>query len=152
MTPQGLHHLALFTSNMDETIRFWTSVLHAKLVRAGQDVGDPGARQYYFDVGGTLIAFFDFPVQDRETLQFGWMHHVALKAASPHELEDWRKHIATFNVPVSDIREQDFTQSIYLHDPNGILIEIAAATRALTDDDLKKDTKPVLALREMLAK
>jgi catechol 2,3-dioxygenase-like lactoylglutathione lyase family enzyme len=150
MQLKGIHHLALFTSNMDETVRFWTNVLKAKLVRAGQDTEDPGLRQYYFDVGGAMIAFFDFPAQDRETLQFGWMHRLALKAGSPKELEAWRKHIASFNVPVSDIRQQDFRASIVLHDPNGVLIEIAAATRKPTKDDLKKDPKPVLALREML--
>jgi len=146
----GMHHLALFTSDMDETVRFWTTVLKARLVRAGHDDGDPGTRHYYFDVGGTLVAFFDFPAQDRDTLQFGWMHHVALKTESANDLEGWRKHIESFNVHVSDVRAQDFTQSIYLHDPNGILIEIAAATRSLTEDDLKKDPRPVLALREML--
>ena len=78
------------------------------------------------------------------------MHHVALKAGSPQELERWREHIATFNVHVSEVRDQDFTKAVYLHDPNGILIEIVAATRILTDADLRKDPKPVLALREML--
>jgi catechol 2,3-dioxygenase-like lactoylglutathione lyase family enzyme len=152
MTPQGIHHIAMFTADMDETVRFWTSVLKARLVRAAQDEGDPGTRHYYFDVGGSLVAFFHFPVQDRESLNFGWLHHVALKAESVQELESWREHIASFNVPVSDVKDRDFRKCIVLHDPNGIMIEIAAPTRALTDDDLTKDPKPVSALREMLAK
>jgi catechol 2,3-dioxygenase-like lactoylglutathione lyase family enzyme len=136
---------------MDETVRFWTNVLKAKMVREGQDEGDPGSRHYYFDVGGALIAFFEIPSKDPEALKFGWMHHVALKAGSLQELKAYRDHIASFNVPVSDVREQDFVNSIYLHDPNGILVEVAAASRPLSSEDLKKDPKPVAALREMLA-
>src|SRR5205807_2524418 len=102
--PGGIHHVALFTADMDETVRFWTSVMEARLVRAGRDPdGDPGLRHYYFDVGGNLIAFFEFSAQDRETLQFGWMHHLALVAKSSEELEKRRSHIASFNVAVSEI-------------------------------------------------
>lgn len=147
---KGLHHLALFTLDMDESVRFWTSVLRARLVRAAHDGNDPGLRQYYFDVGGSLVAFFHFPAQDRESLQFGWMHHVALKAASVNDLEEWRKHIASFNVHVSDVADHGFVKSIYLHDPNGILIEITTPVKELSDKDLEDDPKPVAALREML--
>src|SRR5437870_2272349 len=121
MKLEGIHHIALFTSDMDETVRFWTNVLKAKLVRAAHDESDPGARQYYFDLGGTLVAFFDFPIQDKESVQLGWMHHLAFKAESVEALESWRAHIASFEVPVSDVRDRDFRQCIVLHDPNGIL-------------------------------
>jgi glyoxalase family protein len=151
MKLSGIHHLALYTSNMDETVRFWTNVLQAKLVRAAQEEGDPGLRQYYFDVGGPLIVFFDFPMENKEALQLGWMHHIGLQAESVKALEQWREHIASFNVPVSEVRDRDFRKCILLHDPNGILIEIAVSTRQLSDDDLRKDPKPVRALKEMLA-
>ena len=147
----GIHHLALFTADMDETVRFWTSVMQARLVRAGRDPdGDPGLRHYYFDVGGSLIAFFEFPAQDKETLRFGWMHHVALAASSVKELSAIKKHIEGYQVPVSEIREHDFVKSVYLHDPNGIMVEIACPTRKLVPADLTRDPKPVSALREML--
>ncbi len=152
MKLEGIHHLALFTSDMDETVRFWTNVLKAKLVRAAQDESDPGLRHYYFDVGGTLIAFFHFPVQDKDSVQFGWMHHLALKAESVKSLEDWRKHIASFNVQVSDVRDRDFRKCILFHDPNGILIEIAASARKFDKKDLEKDPKPVMALKELTTK
>jgi len=151
MTLSGIHHLALFTADMDETVRFWTSVMQASLVRAGRDPdGDPGLRHYYFDVGGSLIAFFEFPAQDKETLRFGWMHHVALRANTLDELRKRKEHIETYKVPVSEIREHDFVKSVYLHDPNGIMVEIACPTRELTPADLRKDPRPVAALREML--
>jgi catechol 2,3-dioxygenase-like lactoylglutathione lyase family enzyme len=149
---QGIHHVALFTADLDETIRFWTSVLKARLVRTARDAdGDPGLRHYYFDVGGTLVAFFEFPAQDRETLQFGWMHHLALRVESFEALEALRTHISGFGVPVSEVRDHDFVKSIYVHDPNGLLVEFAYQHRELTPDDFAKDPRPVAAVREMLA-
>jgi glyoxylase I family protein len=151
MVLQGLHHVALFCADLDETVRFWTSVLKARLVRTGRDSdGDPGARHYYFDVGGEMVAFFEFPGQERESLQFGWMHHLAFRADSEPELEEWQRHIRSFDVHVSEIRTHDFVKSIYLHDPNGILIEIAWQHRPLTEADFSKDAQPVMAVREML--
>jgi glyoxalase family protein len=149
MKLDGIHHLALFTSNMDETVRFWTKVLKAKLVRAAQDEGEIGLRQYYFDIGGSLIGFFHMPMKNTEAMNFGWMHRLSLKAESVKELEQWREHIGSFNVPVSEVRDRDFRKVIILHDPNGIQVEIAVQTRKFSNDDLKKDTKPVPDLREM---
>jgi glyoxalase family protein len=150
--PNGVHHVALFTGQMDETVRFWTSVLRARLVRTGADADEPGSRHYYFDVGGTLVAFFEFPAQpDKDAMTFGWMHHLALRAESESALEALRRHIESFSVPVSEVRERDFLKSIYLHDNNGIMIEIAYQHRPFTDEDFKNDPRPVLAVKEMLA-
>lgn len=150
--PNGLHHLAVFTADMDQTVRFWTSVMQARLVRTGRDPdGDPGLRHYYFDIGnGTLLAFFEFPAQDRESLQFGWMHHIALKADNEADLETFRQHAAKFEVHVSDVREHDFVKSVYLHDPNGVLIELAYQHRPLIEKDFSNDPKPVPAVKEMM--
>lgn len=149
---QGYHHVALFTGDLDQTIRFWTSVMGARLVRTARDTdGDPGARHYYFDIGGTLLAFFEFPAQNKEALNFGWLHHVALKVESLDALEARRAHIEGCGVQVSGIRNHDFVSSIYLHDPNGILIELAVQTRELTEEDFTKDPQPVAAVKEMLA-
>jgi catechol 2,3-dioxygenase-like lactoylglutathione lyase family enzyme len=149
MKLEGIHHVALFASDMDATVRFWSQVLKAKLVRAGQDESEMGLRQYYFDVGGTLIGFFHMPMKDTEAMNFGWMHRLSLKADSVKDLDAWRTHIASFNVPVSEVQDRDFRKCILLHDPNGMVIEIAASTRAFDKKDLELDPKPVVALKEI---
>ena len=77
------------------------------------------------------------------------MHHLALAVSSVKELEEYRRHIASYEVPVSEVREHDFVKSIYLHDPNGVMIEVSTPTRVLTEEDLKKDPKPVAAVKEI---
>ena len=43
----GINHVALATSDMDKTIRFWRDLLGMRLI-AG--VGNPGRRQYFFEI------------------------------------------------------------------------------------------------------
>ena len=56
---QGIHHLAMITPDMDETVRFYCGVLGMPLVatlRAGP------MRHYFFELGpGNTIAFFEDP-------------------------------------------------------------------------------------------
>jgi len=55
----GINHLAMATSNMDETIRFWRDLLGMRLV-AG--LGRPGYRHYFFEISeNDMIAFFEWP-------------------------------------------------------------------------------------------
>ena len=56
---QGIHHLAMITPDMDETVRFYCGVLGMPLVStllAGT------MRHYFFELGpGNTIAFFEDP-------------------------------------------------------------------------------------------
>ena len=55
---RGVNHLALVTSNMDDTVRFYAGVLGARLVAT---VGTPSFRHYFFDFGtNSTLAFFEY--------------------------------------------------------------------------------------------
>jgi catechol 2,3-dioxygenase-like lactoylglutathione lyase family enzyme len=55
---RGIHHLALITTDMDATTRFYHEVLGARLVAT---IGTPAFRHYFFEVGaGNTIAFFEY--------------------------------------------------------------------------------------------
>ncbi|MBI3302563.1 MAG: VOC family protein [Deltaproteobacteria bacterium] len=80
----GVNHLALVSSNMDRTVRFYTQVLGLKLVRAQRNDDDPNSRHYFFDLGGgNLLAFFDFPGSRRGQVGTGTMHHGHRLGQSP---------------------------------------------------------------------
>ena len=58
---EGVHHLALVTSDMDATVRFWHGVIGARLVTT---LATPSFRHYFFEVApGNTIAFFDYAGQ-----------------------------------------------------------------------------------------
>lgn len=147
----GVNHLALVSSNMDRTVRFYTQVLGLKLVRAQRNDDDPNSRHYFFALGGgNRLAFFDFPGSQAGKVGTGTMHHVAFSVGSPAELEELQRRLRTKGVEVSPVVDHDFIHSIYFRDPDGILLEASADTRPLTEADVVADPDPVPAVKELL--
>src|SRR4029077_14527481 len=55
---RGVNHLALVTTDMDATVRFYHGVLGARLVAT---IGTEGFRHYFFEVGEqNTVAFFEY--------------------------------------------------------------------------------------------
>src|SRR6478736_5941483 len=55
---RGINHLALITTDMDATTRFYHGVLGARLVAT---IGTPAVRHYFFEFGPEqTVAFFDY--------------------------------------------------------------------------------------------
>ena len=81
----GVDHLALISSDLDKTIRFYTEVVGMRLTQVFQNRDEPTSMHIFFDMGGgNSLAFFDFPEKDTEpTVRgVGSMHHIALKATA----------------------------------------------------------------------
>jgi catechol 2,3-dioxygenase-like lactoylglutathione lyase family enzyme len=158
MRTNGINHLALVCRDMAETVDFYTGVLGMPLVKT---VALPGGGQhFFFDCGGgSLLAFFwwedapaaapgiacveDFPRKPMSAI--GSMNHVAF-TLEESELEASIARLKAAGVPVlpSVVNHDDsemgvarenhagvFVRSVYFRDPNGIMLEFAALTRAL---------------------
>lgn len=150
MTFRGVNHLALVSANMDRTVRFYTQVLGLRLVRTQRNDADPNSRHYFFNLGGgNLLAFFDFPGYQQDHVGAGTMHHVAFSVESVAQLEELQRRLRAQAIEVSPIVDHDFIQSIYFRDPDGILLEASAYTRALTEADRWADPDPVPAVAEL---
>ena len=62
---QGIHHLALLSSDVDKTIEFYQGVLEFPLTELFENRDYSGSTHFFFDVGnGNALAFFDFPGLD----------------------------------------------------------------------------------------
>ena len=80
-TARGIHHVALASSDVETTVRFYDGVLGFPLVEVMENRDYPGSTHFFFDLGnGNLLAFFDFPGLDlgpyAEVL--GGLHHLAI--------------------------------------------------------------------------
>ena len=123
----GVHHLALVCSDLERTIEFYTNVLGMPLVKIVPNRDEPTSTHIFFDMGGgNLLAFFDFPEHhtDPTRLGVGSIHHVAITtppAQYPTILQRLRRRGVQHSVHGSDT-----AGSIYLHDPDGIVIEITS--------------------------
>lgn len=125
-TARGVHHLALLSSDVERTIRFYQDVLGFPLTELFENRDSPGSTHFFFDIGnGNLLAFFDFPVLDMGPYAevLGSMHHLAI-SVSPEKHEELRGRLAENDVPI----DFDFKTSIYFGGPDGERLELIADT------------------------
>jgi len=160
---RGVNHLALVTTDMDTTVRFWHGVLGARLVTT---IGTPAFRHYFFDIGAeNTIAFFEYRdaelhrfakpagVPDPRAIQFD---HLSLNVPDAEALESLRSRLKQFGCEVTDVVDHQVIRSIYFTDPNGIALEASYWVHDPTGhepdlDDARffGDADPVPAVREL---
>jgi len=121
---RGLHHVALLSSDVERTVRFYQGVLEFPLTEIFENRDYKGSNHFFFDIGhGNLLAFFDFPGLDlgpyAEVL--GGLHHLAISV----EPEKWRRLRGKLAEAGVDFQEESGT-SIYLRDPDGARVELIA--------------------------
>ena len=163
---QGVHHLALVCRDMSRTVDFYTNVLGMPLVKTIELPGGMG-QHFFFDCGGgDCLAFFWFPdapghapgvaapsaLPGRGDLAtaHGSMNHVAFDVA-PELIEEYAARLAAKGIQTTQLANHDeseyqvsrhlhpgvYIRSVYFFDPDGILLEFAAWTRALRPEDVK---------------
>jgi len=121
---RGVHHLALLSSDVERTVRFYQEVLEMPLTDIFENRDYPGSNHFFFDLGqGNLIAFFDFPGLDlgpyAEVL--GGLHHVAISV----EPDRWARLRANLEAAGVDYQLESGT-SVYFRDPDGARLELIA--------------------------
>lgn len=120
----GVHHIALLSSNVEQTIRFYQDLLEFPLTEIFENRDYRGSNHFFFDIGnGNLLAFFDFPGLDlgpyAEVL--GGLHHIAI-SVTPEKWEHLRGKLDAAGV---DYLLESGT-SIYFRDPDGARLELLA--------------------------
>ena len=161
----GVNHLALVCRDMGRTVDFYTRILGMPLVKTIELPFGLG-QHFFFDCGGgDQLAFFWFPDAAEPvpgisgpgvrpdtgslTSAIGSMNHVAFSVPAD-KIEEYRERLISAGVACSEVANHDdsefgisaemtdevFVRSVYFQDPDGILLEIAAWTRALGPDDI----------------
>lgn len=121
---RGVHHVALLSSDVERTVRFYQEVVGFPLTDIFENRDYKGSNHFFFDIGhGNLLAFFDFPGLDLgpygEVL--GGLHHVAISVTP----ESWAAAKARLDQAGVPYLEESGT-SIYFRDPDGARIELIA--------------------------
>jgi catechol 2,3-dioxygenase-like lactoylglutathione lyase family enzyme len=160
---RGINHLALVTTDMDATVRFYHGVLGARLVA---HLGNHSFRHYFFEVGEqNTVAFFEYRgfdlepfakpagVPDARAVQFD---HLSLNLPDEEALLHLRSKLKEAGCEVTDVVDHSFIRSIYFTDPNGIALEASWWVTDATGRDadygdgvLFSDPDPVPAVREI---
>jgi hypothetical protein len=62
---RGVHHVALLSSDVERTVRFYQDLLGFPLTEMFENRDYEGSTHFYFDIGGgNALAFFDLPGLD----------------------------------------------------------------------------------------
>ena len=121
---RGLHHVALLSSDVERTVRFYQEVLEFPLTEIFENRDYKGSNHFFFDIGnGNLLAFFDLPGLDlgpyAEVL--GGLHHLAI-SVEPSRWERLRDKLTAAGVEFAEHSDV----SLYFRDPDGARIELIA--------------------------
>jgi len=119
---RGVHHVALLSSDVEQTIRFYQELLEFPLTEIFENRDYKGSNHFFFDIGnGNLLAFFDFPGLDlgpyAEVL--GGLHHLAI-SVEPERWAHLKAKLDEAGVPYL----LESGSSIYLSDPDGARVEL----------------------------
>ena len=139
MTIEGLHHITLICSNAQTTIDFYTKTLGQRLVKKTVNFDDPGSYHLYFgdETGkpGTAVTFFEWKNAKRGHPGVGGTHHFALQVGDYNGLLKWKRRLVDLNLKVDGPLDRHYFKSIYFHDPDGTIVEIATVGPGWTRDE-----------------
>src|SRR5258706_456453 len=119
---RGVHHVALLSSDVERTVRFYQDLLEFPLTDMFENRDYQGSTHFFFDIGnGNSLAFFDLPGLDlgpyAEVL--GGLHHLAISV----EPERWNHLKAKLDDAGIEYAHIDGS-SIYFSDPDGARLEL----------------------------
>jgi glyoxylase I family protein len=126
----GIHHITLLVADVERSLAFYRNVLGMRLVKETVNDDDRSARHLIFGDAegrpGTLITCLEYPDLDEGSVGRGSTHHFALAVDSQEELAAWKDYLASRGIPTTDVMDRSDFRSIYLRDPDGHILEIAA--------------------------
>ncbi len=119
---RGVHHIALLSSDVETTTRFYQDLLEFPLTDMFENRDYQGSTHFFFDIGnGNGLAFFDMPGLDlgpyREVL--GGLHHLAISVA-PERWQHLKGKLDEAGIEYAHIDGS----SIYFADPDGVRLEL----------------------------
>lgn len=133
MTINSLDHYNIETVRLEQTVEFYTEVLGLSRGYRPSSIPIPGAWMY---AGGHACIHIN-EVSDDLSGPTGPINHVAFETANePGDYDAMRATLAKRDLPFdeADSRPMIPLRQIFVHDPNGIRIELNYRDQPLTAD------------------
>lgn len=140
MRLDGIHHITGLTDDVGEAGEFYESALGLRLVKRSVNQDDPTTPHWFWanydgrDVaprssltmfGGWKAGGVEKPAARRVRPGVGQTHHIAFRADSDEQQDEWREQLLSMGVQTSPVMDRTYFRSIYFHAPDGLLLEIA---------------------------
>ena len=129
----GFHSATAMLRSLEETQSLLVNLMGMKLV-------DQEANRYRFKMepDDSFGHFYDVVIDaDAENGRQGGgtIHHIAFRTATDDELKYWQQSFIDNGFSVTPIRDRKYFNSIYFHEPGGVLFEIATDPPGFTVDE-----------------
>ncbi len=121
---QGVHHVALLSTDVEATIVFYQDLLEFPLTEVFENRDYRGSTHFFFDIGnGNSLAFFDFPGLDLGPYQevLGGLHHLAI-SVEPARWAQLKTKLDHAGVAYAHVNGS----SLYFNGPDGERLELIA--------------------------
>jgi catechol 2,3-dioxygenase-like lactoylglutathione lyase family enzyme len=153
-----VHHVAYATRDPEATYDFYANKLGMKLLRTeNHRQGDGYFRHFFFDMGqGECLAFFVVSGCGEEPgfrtgISTGnglpvWVNHLAFALDSLEELELMKKRLRNRGIEEMRVIDHGWATSLYLVDPNGIMVEFCVTTDAAAFAQTEEEALRLLRL------
>ena len=138
---KGIHHLSATSSDIRATHAFLTDVLQMRRVKMTDNFDQGGMPHWYWgnqdaDLGSTVTYFEASRTKTRQAqMGTGFTHHYAFAVADEDVQRYYQKRLANAGYRVSQIVDRDYFKSIYSHDPDGHIVELATLAPGIAVDE-----------------
>jgi len=143
MALEGIHHITGITDDMNRADEFYQSALGLSIVKKTVNQDDPSSAHWFWAnydrervAPHSALTLFAWPRSGRRAhAGVGQTHHIAFRARSADEQNEWRDHLLSLGLDVSPIMDRTYFQSIYFRAHDGLLLEIATDTPGFAIDE-----------------
>ena len=151
---QGLHHITLVTSNEELNRRFYTEILGLRRVKLTVNQDDIFHRHLFYANDkaetGSAITFFEWPGLPKGVPGLSSPHHLSYAVTKLEVLPKWRAWLLSHGVSASGPFVRDGRISLYLKDPDGVMVEITKPNdEDITQDYLRELSRELPVVREI---
>lgn len=123
--PSHFHHVHLFASDLDESLKFYERWFDATVVA---DHEFAGARNVMVSIGSGRLNFYDQPPRGSGR---NAVHHLGFQV---DDLADLAERMSRSGMKLGPIRELAELDYLMVEAPDGVLLEVFEYKRASTDD------------------
>jgi glyoxylase I family protein len=161
--PNRLHHTAYVTKDMEATRKFYEEVIGLPLIATFCETDFLFGRErtymhtFFALADGSALAFFQF-ADPRDAAEFGPkmpaspFHHIALHVDKATQVElEARIKAAGYKEPEHYVLEHGYCRSVYITDPNSMIIEFTYDDAKADKDAGKRAKKAHAELKRWLA-